>query len=378
MTTAGTSTPEEAHAQIVSFLEEHKENGFYALPLRDDQGTLGVLALLSSDADFLTDNNKETVAILANQTTVAIRNAQLYQQVPLANILQPFSQRKKKFLAAMPRSRWELYARRAAIAVGLLVIIPWPMRVGTDATVVPAARRMVSAIDGGVVQRVFVHEGDAVQPGQILAQLDDGDDRVKLAEAEAALAQARRELAEAEFRNDPSAAGQAKLRADLHEAEVQFEQQRVAAAQLRSPIAGIVVTPKVEEKTGTMVKPGDSFAEIVGQDRIAAEMSVAETDLELVHPGNSVALKLNAFPTTTFEGTVERMGAQTQAVAGDQYFIVRAIFNNPRGLARDGMVGRARIHSVGGWFQSGWYPVGYALLRSPFRWLWAKAWSWLP
>jgi RND family efflux transporter MFP subunit len=278
----------------------------------------------------------------------------------------------------MPRSRWELYARRAAIAVGLLVIVPWPMRVGTDATVVPASRQMVSAIDGGVVQRVFVHEGDAVQPGQVLAQLDDGDDRVKLAEADADLAQARRALAEAEFHNDPSAAGQAKLRADLYQAEVQLEQQRVAASQLLAPIAGIVVTPKIEDKKGTMVKPGDSFAEIVGADRIAAEMSVGESDLELVRPGNSVALKLNAFPTTTFQGTIERIGAQTQAVAGDQYFIVRAIFNNPRGLARDGMVGRARIHSIGGWFQSGWYPVGYTLLRAPFRWAWAKAWSWLP
>src|SRR5580658_8358515 len=370
--------PQEAHAQIVSFLEEHNENGFYALPLRDDQGTLGVLALLSSDADFLTENSKETVAILANQTTVAIRNAQLYQQVPLANLLQPFSQRKKKFLAAMPRSRWELYARRAAIGVAFLILVPWPMRVGTDATVVPAERRMVSAIDGGVVQHVFVHEGDAVQAGQVLAQLDDGEDRVKLAQAEAALAQSRRELAEAEFRNDPSAAGQAKIRAELHEAEVQLEQQRVAESQLRAPIAGIVVTSKIEEKTGSMVKPGDSFAEIVGQDRIAAEMSVPEGDLELVHPGNKVALKLNAFPTTTFQGSVERLGAQTQAVAGDQYFLVRAVFHNPGGLARDGMVGRARIHSVGGWFQSGWYPVGYSLLRSPFRWLWAKVWSYLP
>ena len=72
------------------------------------------MALLSGDADFLTDNNRETVAILANQTTVAIRNAQLYQQVPLANFLQPFSQRKKKLLSAMPRSRWGEYcsARR--------------------------------------------------------------------------------------------------------------------------------------------------------------------------------------------------------------------------------------------------------------------------
>jgi GAF domain-containing protein/multidrug resistance efflux pump len=372
------TNPEDAKAQIVPFLEEHEENGFYALPLRDDQGTLGVMALLSSDADFLTENNRETVAILANQTTVAIRNAQLYQQVPLANLLQPFAQRKKKLLSAIPKGRRALYAQRVAMVAIFLVVFPWPLRVGTDATVVPAERRMVSAIDGGVVQRVFVREGDRVQAGQVLAQLDDGDDRVKLAQAEAALAQARRELADAEFRNDPSAAGQAEIRAEQHEAEVQLERQRVADSQLRSPIAGMVITPKVEEKSGTMVKPGESFAEVVGQDRMAAEMSVPEGDLELVRPGKNVALKFNAFPTTTFEGTVERIGAQTQAEAGDQYFIVRAIFENPQGLARTGMVGRARIHAKGGWFQSGWYPIGYALLRSPFRWIWEKAWSWMP
>jgi RND family efflux transporter MFP subunit len=372
------TNPEDARAQIVPFLEEHEENGFYALPLRDDQGTLGVMALLSSDADFLSENNRETVAILANQTTVAIRNAQLYQQVPLANLLQPWTQRKKKLMSAMPRARWVEYAQRVGLGIIFLLVAPWPMRVGTDATVVPAERRVVSAIDGGVVQRVFVHEGDKVQAGQVLAQLDDGDDRVKLAQAESALAQARRELADAEFRNDPSAAGQAKIRGDLHEAEVQLEQQRVAEAQLRSPIAGIVITPKVEEKAGSLVKPGDAFAEIVGEDRMAAEMSVPEEDLELVHPGKNVALKLNAYPTTTFQGTVERIGAQTKSAAGEQYFIVRAVFDNPGGLARDGMVGRARIHAGGGWFKSGWYPVGYTLLRSPFRWLWQEAWSWLP
>ena len=178
---------EDARAQIVPFLEEHEENGFYALPLRDDQGTLGVMALLSSDADFYHENNRETVAILANQTTVAIRNAQLYQQVPLANLLQPWTQRKKKLISAMPRARWMEYAQRVGLGLIFLAVVPWPMRVGTDATVIPAERRVISAIDGGVVQRVFVHEGDKVQAGQVLAQLDDGDDRVKLAQAESAL-----------------------------------------------------------------------------------------------------------------------------------------------------------------------------------------------
>jgi RND family efflux transporter MFP subunit len=370
--------PDDTKAQVVSFLEEHGHKGFYGLPLRDDQGTLGAMILLSNEPDFLSESNLETLAILASQTTVAIRNAQLYQQVPLANILQPFAQRKKKLIAAMPRSRIVQYAQRAGIVAALLILIPWPMRVGTDATVVPADRRVVSAMEGGTVKQVFVHEGDQVKAGQVLAQLDDSEDRVKLAEAEAALSQTRRELAEAEFRNDPSAAGQAQIRNELYSAEVALEQQRVNEARLTSPIAGMVVTSKVEDKTGTMLKAGDAFCEIVAQDHMAAEMSVPETDLALVRPGENMALKLNAFPTITFKGNVERLGAQTHTDSGDQYFLVRAIFENTGGNARDGMVGRARIQSHGGWFGTGWYPIGYAIFRSPFRWIWQKAWAWLP
>ncbi len=370
--------PDEARAQIVSVLEKHGYSGFYALPLRDDQGVLGVLALVSSEPDFLNENHKETLAILANQTSVAIRNAQLYQQVPLANLLQPFSTRKKKLLAAVPKGRWRVYAERAAVVAAALVLIPWPMRVGTDATVVPAVSRVVSAMQGGVVRRVFIREGDVVQPGQLLAQLDDGDDAVKLAEAQAALAQARHDSAEAEFKNDSSAVGQATIRANLHAAEVQLEQERVSQAQLRAPIAGTVVTRKVEDRTGTMLKPGEPFCEIVESDRMATEMSVPEADLGLVRTGKPVALKLNAFPTATFAGTVERIGEQTRAEAGEQYFLVRAVFDNSEGLARDGMVGRARISAGGGFLGSRWYPVGYALLRDPFRWVWQEIWAWLP
>jgi len=370
--------PEKARAQIVPILEAYEHGGFYALPLRDEQGTLGAIALLNGDADFLTSHHTETFAILANQTTVAIRNAQLYQQVPLANFLQPLAARKQRLLSAVPQGRWRLYAERGSVVAALLILIPWPIRVGTNATVVPAERRIVSAVEGGVVQHVFVHEGDAVAPGQLLAQIDDGNDRVKLAEAEAGFGQAQRDLAEAEFRNDGSAAGQAKLRADLHAVEVRYEQQRVSQAQLRAPIAGIVVTPKIEERTGTMLNPGEAFCEIVEADRMAAEMSVPEADLGLVRVGRTAALKLNAFPTTTFEGTVERIGAQTRAEAGEQYFLVRAVFENAGGRARDGMVGRARIRAGGGWFESGWYPSGYALLRDPFRWLWQRVWAWLP
>lgn len=372
------SEPEEARAQLASFLEEHGYNGLYALPLRDDQGTLGAIVLLSSDADFLTSANKETLAILANQATVAIRNAQLYQQVPLATFLQPLAHRKRKLFAVVRQGRVRQYVERVAIAAAILILIPWPLRVGTDATVVPAQRRIVSSIPGGIVDRVYVREGQQVQTGQLLAQLDVSDDRMKIARAEADLAQAQRAIADAEFRNEPSAAAAARIQSEMHAAEVSFEQQRLNDADLRAPIQGVIVTAKVEQTVGTMLRPGEVFCEIVDQRHMAAEMSVPETDLPLLRPGNRIALKLNAYPSVTFTGTVDQIGARTKSDGGEQYFLVRAIFTNPGERAHDGMAGRARIVARGGWFQSGWYPVGYVVLRAPFRWAWEKMWSWLP
>ncbi len=370
--------PKEAEPVIVPFLEEHKVSGFRALPLHDDQGTVGVLCLLSEDAEFLNESQRETLTILANQTTVAIRNAQLYQQVPLAGLLQPFAQKKQKFMAAMPVSRWIEYGRKAAIVAAILIFVPWPMRVSTNATVVPSQRRVVSAITGGIVQRVFVHEGQKASQGEVLAQLDDSNDRLKLDHAQTDLALAQRELAQAENRRDLTTAAQARLHASIAQADVKLETERVAGAQLRAPIDGVVVTPKVEEKTGAMLQPGDAFCELVEQQHMAVDMNVAETDLALVRQGDHVALKLNAYPTETFDGTVDRVGARSEPAEGEQYFVVRAIFDNTHDLAKDGMAGRARILTAGGWFGSGWYPVGYALLRTPARWIWEKVWDWLP
>lgn len=336
------------------------------------------MALLSSDADFLNAAHKETLAILANQATVAIRNAQLYQQVPLASLLQPLAHRKRKLLAAVPQGRWRQYAERAALAVAILIAVPWPLRIGTDATVVPAQRRFVSSIAGGIVERIFVREGQQVRQGQPLAQLDVSDDQVKLARAQTALAQAQRAQADAEFHNDPAEAAGARMQAEMHAAEVSYEEQRLSGAELRAPIEGVIVTPKVEQKLGTMLLPGEAFGEIVDQGHMAAEMSIPETDLPLLRRGDRVALKLNAYPATTFVGTVEQIGAQTRSDSGDQYFLLRATFANTGDRARDGMAGRARVLAGGGWFRTGWYPVGYVILRAPFRWMWEKAWSWLP
>lgn len=364
---------EEGRAPVTGFLDKREQNGFYAVPLKDEQGAVGVLALLSGDAEFLTESHREILSILVSQVTVAIRNARLYQEVPLMSLWQPLVARQQQ-LMSISTTRW----LQAAAVVLALIVIPWKMRVGVNAVVVPAERRAVTAQAEGVLQQVQVKEGDTVAAGAVLAVLDSGDDRVRLERARAELAQAQRELGEADAKRDMGAAGQARLRMQMHEAEVVNFRERVEKAELRAPVAGLVVTPKVEEKLGKRLLPGELFTELVEQERFAVEMNVPEGEVALLQAGRPVALKLNTYPTRTFAGAVERVSAQTVSAEGEQFFVVRGVFDNPEGAVRSGMAGRAKITAKGGWFDSGWYPVGYVLLRSTGRWAWRKVWTWLP
>ncbi|HXY03158.1 MAG TPA: GAF domain-containing protein, partial [Terriglobales bacterium] len=78
---------------------------FYALPLDDDQGPLGILSFESSDPDFMTRAHFEIVRVLAAQATVALRNASLYRDVPFISVLEPVLEKKRRFFAMEKRRR---------------------------------------------------------------------------------------------------------------------------------------------------------------------------------------------------------------------------------------------------------------------------------
>jgi RND family efflux transporter MFP subunit len=369
--------PEEPLAALTAFMEEHEYRGFYATALGDDQGTVGVFALLNGEPDFLSKEHLEVLGILTSQVTVAIRNARLYQQVPLLNIWQPLMKKREVFSGAAS-ARWRPYVGKAALVILALILVPWKLRVQTNASVVPADKRVVAAEVSGVVRSVAVREGQRVQAGDPLARLDDSENRMRLGRATTELEIARRQMADAEVRRDPAAQSQARLAMELHQTEVDLYREKVEKARLVASITGAVVTPKVEEKVGELLNVGQMFCELVDQDHMAVEMNVPETDVALIRPGGKVALKLNSLPTDTIVGEVIRVSPQTIAAEGEQFFVTRAVFPNPGGRVRPGMVGQAKITGAGGWFQSGWYPIGYVALRTPTRWIWRKGWALLP
>jgi RND family efflux transporter MFP subunit len=359
---------EETRAKFRRYFQASGMRGFYAMPLSDDTGRVGVLSLESSDPDFLGPAHLEILQVLAGQATVALRNAQMYKEVPFISVLEPLLERKRRFMA-MEKQRRRAIVGVSAAAVIFLAICPLPMRVDGDAVVVPVHRAQVQPEFEGVVGKVFVREGEPVKRGQVLAEMEAWNYRSALAEAlakyQTALLQMNRSLAA----NDGSEAGIQRVQADYWKAEVDRSRELVDRAQLRSPIDGVVATPHVENFAGRRLQYGESLAEVVDASSAVVDIGIDETEASLLKGGSKAVVKLNSYPMRTFRGTVVVVSPKGQQEGESRVFFARVLLPNQDGAIRTGMEGRGKV-SVG------WHAAGYVLFRRPVVWLYSKIWSW--
>ncbi len=359
---------EETRAKFHKYFEISGMRGFYATPLVDDTGRVGVLALESRDPDFLSLAHIEILQVLAGQATVALRNAQMYKEVPFISVLEPVLERKRKFMAMEKRRRMLAIAAVGAVVI-FLAGFPWPLRVDGDATVAPVLSAKLQPEIEGVVSKVYVREGDRVTRGQVIAELADWEPRMVLAEAQAKYRTALLQMNRALAANDGTEAGVQHVQADYWQSEVTRDQERVDRTRLRSPINGIVATPNVETMVGRRLQYGDTFAEVVDTSRTIVDVAVDDADAGLLRAGARASVKLNSFPTRIFRGEVAIVSPKATLVGDSRVFFARVSVPNPDGAARAGMEGRGKV-------RVGWYPAGYALFRRPLLWIYSKAWSW--
>jgi GAF domain-containing protein/biotin carboxyl carrier protein len=331
----------ETEEKFRVFFAESGRRSFNAALLCDEEGKLGVLAFESHKPLVFHQGTRDLVQILINQATVAVRNAQLYQQVPLAGFWKPLLEKRKE-LGAMPVSRRVQAAVGAAAALALLLLVPWRQRVEGPARVVPARESIVAAQVDGVVETVLKQEGDLVAAGEPLARLRDRSHR-------AAIGGAREEL------KAPSA-----LAAD-----------ELERTWLRAPIAGVVVTPRLDQRVGQLLTAGAAFCVVADTTAVVVEVAVPEEDASLVRMGSPLALKVNSFPGITFRGAVTWIGAVVHQEGDERFVIARTRVENPGRTLMPGMLGKAKVEAGDGNLLS-------ALLRRPVRYLWLRIWPALP
>jgi RND family efflux transporter MFP subunit len=357
----------ETREKFLQYFAETGSTAFYALPLADEEGRLGMLSFESSNPDFLSEAHLEMINILAAQATVALRNATLYKEVPFIGLLEPILQRKQKFMAQGKRQRTLTLAAGTAVVL-FFAVFPVPLRVDGNAEVAADHTAQIQSAVEGVVRQVFVREGQNVARGDALADLEDWPYRSALAEAQAKYETANSEMNRALASNDGSEAGVQRVRASYWATEVKRDRQRVEQTHLRAPFDGCVTTPYVENMGGRHLALGDTFAEIVDSSRATVDVGLDEQDIVLLRRGAAAAVKLEGYPTHTFRGTVDVISPKSQADSDRRLFYARIAIPNSDGRLRPGMQGRAKIGA-------GWRPVGYVLFRRPAMWIYSKLWS---
>src|SRR4051812_15708466 len=362
---------EETRIKFKKYFADTGMRSFYALPLVDDQGRVGIYAMESSDPDFLNEAQFELIKIIAGQVTVALRNADMYKEVPFIGILEPVMRRKDKFMR-MEKTKRTTYAIGTAVGALLLVLIQIPMRVDGAATVGAAHLAQVQAQVEGTVKQVYTKEGQQVKQGDVLADLEDWDYRAGFAAAQAKLNAANSAMNQALAGNEGSEAGVQRVQVEYWRSEVDRARERLDKTHLRAPISGVVSTPHIQSLTGRHLAVGDPFGEIADTSAATVDVAVDENDVALLnHPKNPMgaSVKLDGFPSATFKGTVGVVSPKSEASGDHRIYYARVSVPNPDGDMRPGMQGRGKINS-------GWRPLGYVLLRKPAMWIWSLLWNW--
>jgi RND family efflux transporter MFP subunit len=210
-----------------------------------------------------------------------------------------------------------------------------PALLNASGYITPRRRATIAAKITARVNEIFADEGMHVEPGQVLAKLDDSDARARLSSATAErgataatlgdlrvnLANAERDLKRmeelwkrgltAEQARDQARTAVDSLAARIAlareqvgaaEARVQVAQQDLDNCTVRAPFAGIVVSKDAQR--GEMVSPisaGGGFtrtgiATIVDMSSLEVEVDVNESYIARVASGQPVTAVLDAYP----------------------------------------------------------------------------------
>src|SRR5688572_29948726 len=350
--------------------KDQVRGGLY-LPLKDEEGVLGVLLFESGSPEFAGETQREVAAILANQTGVALRNAQLYHQVPMVDALGALAARKQALLA-MPRQRIRVYGGAALLLLAAVTLIRWPLRVsGVDPVLRPSGYTPVRVLVDGTIERIGVREGSRVQRGDVLAVLRATSLAAEREGTAADAATADRLASLAASRGDAAEERLHRIRGEALRRELALLDEELGLTTVRAPASGVVLTPRVEERTGTSLAEGDPLLVLGRTDTLELEFGVPQQDIMRVRTGQDVRLRVDALPSRTFEGRVTSIAELPREDDGRIRYPVRAAVANPDGLLKPEMAAHARVLTE---------PASTVsrALRSPIRWvrlMWWRIWS---
>ncbi|HKK03893.1 MAG TPA: efflux RND transporter periplasmic adaptor subunit [Gammaproteobacteria bacterium] len=189
-----------------------------------------------------------------------------------------------------------------------------------------------------VITAIRFREGQSVEAGQVLVELDNAEERAALAEAEARVIDSRAQFRRARELLDTATVSESQVQqleatmnadeARLRAAEARFEQTLV-----RAPFAGKIGLRQVSP--GSLVSPGDVITTLDDLSRVRLDFTVPETFLGVLDTGLEISARSVAFEGRAFDGTVTTVDTRVDPVT--RAITIRAELPNDHGLLKPGM-----------------------------------------
>ena len=174
------------------------------------------------------------------------------------------------------------------------------------------AERMVEVNSEGVGEciAIFAEEGDRVNAGDVLAELDKREAKASLSQAEVQSRQQKSDFDRAKELYSQGLVAQSEYETARFTYEQGLENlrmQRVRLDQLtiESPIDGVVTQRNVQP--GKLVSSGTPVYTVVDPKSFQLTIQVAEKELHRLDVGQPARVTIDAFPDRVFEASVRRI-----------------------------------------------------------------------
>lgn len=196
----------------------------------------------------------------------------------------------------------------------------------------------------GAVLKLLVEEGDRVEKGQALAQLDVERATLSVAQTRAQVARLRNDqqrLARLGERRLVSREmlDQSSFELKSQQASLELAQLTVDKATIRAPFAGVITARQI--KLGQLVKPNDPVFSIADFGLLTVALTVPERQAHALKVGQSVEITFDAFRDRAFVGAILRMSPVVDAASGTLDATVEV--KDPDGVLRPGLFARLNV-----------------------------------
>jgi len=225
-------------------------------------------------------------------------------------------------------------------------------------SIMPVVQTTVKSKVPGEVTHLMVREGQAVEPGQLLAQIDTRDlqSRLDAAVASHEEARARLTIAEKNRLNNQQLLNQKFISqnaydttqsvyeagvalANSQEAQVRIARKALEDAQVRAPFAGVVARRMAN--TGEKVSVDSPLFTLVDLGRMEIEAPAPASEVPSIRAGQPASFRVDGFGERNFEGRVERINPV--ADANSRSITLYISVANRDGSLKGGMFAKGQI-----------------------------------